>query len=82
MSARPVSRGTPAPRRQAAVPAGAWAVLRQGLWLICAALAAWALILSMMLPSEPQPLQVKGEQPVHFARYFPLPHSVSPPRGG
>jgi hypothetical protein len=82
MSARPVSNGMPVVRRHIAAPVGAWGVLRQGLWLICAALAAWALILSLMLPSEPQPLQVKGEQPAHIVKYFPVPHSVPPPPAG
>jgi hypothetical protein len=57
---RPLAPGA-APRLRPAAPRPRGAgleLLRQVLWLLCAALAAAALLLSLMLLQQPRPLQL------------------------
>jgi hypothetical protein len=75
MSRSLVSGLAPRPRR-AAASAGA-----RVLWLLCAALAAVGLLLSLMLPGVPQPLQVRGQgvAPVPAMRQL---HELAPRPAG
>jgi len=47
--------------------------IHRGLWLLCAALAPAAMLLSLLLPAPPQPLQVRPESPPIVQPVSPVP---------
>jgi hypothetical protein len=66
------------PRRMPRRPGSASRLLRQLLWLICAAVAAAALLLSLMLPGAPQPLQLRPAPPATLKSLQPKPEPRVP----